>query len=116
MLWEMLPPFSVSLAGLMFIFLMAQILKIMKWIVNYHIGLGQVFKALAYSTPYFLSFVIPMAVSLSFGIIFATLITLFLIPCLYMLQEDGFAKSRIVWNWLKGPVETRPDAYRRDRS
>jgi multidrug efflux pump subunit AcrB len=33
-------------------------------------------------------FVIPMAISLSFGIIFATVITLFLIPSLYMLQED----------------------------
>ena len=33
-------------------------------------------------------FVIPMAISLSFGIIFATIITLFLIPSLYMLQED----------------------------
>jgi multidrug efflux pump subunit AcrB len=36
-------------------------------------------------------FVIPMAISLSFGIIFATVITLFLIPSLYMLQGDfGF--------------------------
>jgi len=34
------------------------------------------------------SFVIPMAISLSFGIIFATIITLFLIPSLYLLQED----------------------------
>jgi multidrug efflux pump subunit AcrB len=33
-------------------------------------------------------FVIPMAISLSFGIIFATVITLFLIPSLYLLQED----------------------------
>jgi len=33
-------------------------------------------------------FVIPMAISLSFGIIFATIITLFLIPSLYLLQED----------------------------
>jgi len=33
-------------------------------------------------------FVIPMAISLSFGIIFATIITLFLIPALYLLQED----------------------------
>ena len=33
-------------------------------------------------------FVIPMAISLSFGIVFATVITLFLIPSLYMLQED----------------------------
>ncbi|MDX1405032.1 MAG: efflux RND transporter permease subunit [Woeseiaceae bacterium] len=33
-------------------------------------------------------FVIPMAISLSFGIVFATLITLFLVPSLYMLQAD----------------------------
>ena len=33
-------------------------------------------------------FVQPMAISLSFGIIFATVITLFLIPALYMLQLD----------------------------
>ena len=31
---------------------------------------------------------IPMAISLSFGIVFATVITLFLIPSLYLLQED----------------------------
>jgi len=33
-------------------------------------------------------FVIPMAISMSFGIIFATVITLFLIPCLYLLMQD----------------------------
>ncbi|MFT5519754.1 MAG: multidrug efflux pump subunit AcrB [Enterobacterales bacterium] len=33
-------------------------------------------------------FVIPMAISMSFGIIFATVITLFLIPCLYLILED----------------------------
>ncbi len=33
-------------------------------------------------------YVIPMAISLSFGIVFATVITLFLIPSLYLLQED----------------------------
>lgn len=31
---------------------------------------------------------IPMAVSLAFGILFATLITLILIPCLYAILED----------------------------
>jgi multidrug efflux pump subunit AcrB len=39
-------------------------------------------------------FVIPTAVSISFGIVFATIITLFLIPSLYMLQEDGLAALR----------------------
>ena len=33
-------------------------------------------------------FLIPMALSLGFGILFATLITLFLVPSLYLLRED----------------------------
>ena len=39
-------------------------------------------------------FVIPTAISISFGIVFATVITLFLIPSLYLLQEDGLAFFR----------------------
>ena len=45
-------------------------------------------------------FVIPTAISMSFGIVFATGITLFLIPSLYMLQQDGFARFRQFKNWL----------------
>lgn len=33
-------------------------------------------------------FMIPMAISLGFGILFATIITLILVPCLYLLIED----------------------------
>jgi multidrug efflux pump subunit AcrB len=33
-------------------------------------------------------FLIPMATSLAFGIVFATVITLLLIPCLYVMLED----------------------------
>jgi multidrug efflux pump subunit AcrB len=33
-------------------------------------------------------FLIPMAISLGFGIIFATLITLLLVPSLYLIVED----------------------------
>ena len=33
-------------------------------------------------------FIIPMAISLGFGIVFATVITLFLIPSLYLIKED----------------------------
>ncbi|RUO38108.1 acriflavin resistance protein [Aliidiomarina shirensis] len=33
-------------------------------------------------------FVIPMAISLAFGILFATVITLLLIPCLYLVLDD----------------------------
>ena len=50
-------------------------------------------------------YVIPMAISLSFGIMFATAITLFLIPALYMLQIDGFARTRYLWDLLLGRPE-----------
>jgi multidrug efflux pump subunit AcrB len=33
-------------------------------------------------------FMIPMAISLGFGILFATAITLVLVPCLYLAVED----------------------------
>ena len=40
-------------------------------------------------------FMIPMAISLGFGIVFATIITLVLVPCLYLIIED----TRIfLWN------------------
>jgi hypothetical protein len=31
---------------------------------------------------------VPMAISLAFGILFATVITLFLVPCLYLMLDD----------------------------
>jgi multidrug efflux pump subunit AcrB len=42
-------------------------------------------------------FMIPMAISLGFGILFATLITLIFIPSLYMILEDfaGFIRSKL---------------------
>ncbi|MCP4272691.1 MAG: efflux RND transporter permease subunit [Gammaproteobacteria bacterium] len=47
-------------------------------------------------------FVIPMAISMSFGIIFATVITLFLIPSLYLLLEDFTAWTGRVKRFLLG--------------
>jgi multidrug efflux pump subunit AcrB len=44
--------------------------------------------------------VIPTAISIGFGIIFATVITLFLVPALYLLQVDFFKRMREVRNWL----------------
>ena len=32
----------------------------------------------------------PVAISLAFGVLFATVITLLLVPALYMIVEDGF--------------------------
>jgi multidrug efflux pump subunit AcrB len=56
--------------------------------------------------------VVPTAVSISFGIIFATVITLFLIPALYMLQEDSFVAIRRVKSWLLGQ---QPESESSDR-
>ncbi len=36
------------------------------------------------------AFFVPMAISLAWGILFATVITLFLVPCLYLIMEDLF--------------------------
>ncbi len=36
------------------------------------------------------AFIIPMAISLAFGVLFATVITLILVPCLYLIVEDYF--------------------------
>jgi multidrug efflux pump subunit AcrB len=58
-------------------------------------------------------YMIPMAISLSFGILFATVITLFLIPTLYMLQIDGFARTRRIMNWVldrQGAADTSETA------
>ena len=33
-------------------------------------------------------YIVPMAISLGFGIVFATAVTLLLVPCLYLILED----------------------------
>jgi hypothetical protein len=55
-------------------------------------------------------FVIPTAISISFGIMFATIITLFLIPSLYMLQEDFFARTTQVKRWMFRQPQPERDA------
>ncbi len=46
---------------------------------------------------------IPMAVSLAFGILFATGITLFLIPTAYLAAEDIVGHLGRAWRWYKKP-------------
>jgi multidrug efflux pump subunit AcrB len=47
-------------------------------------------------------FLIPMGVSLGFGIMFATVITLFLVPINYLVLEDVKRVCRAVWNFEVG--------------
>jgi Cu/Ag efflux pump CusA len=52
---------------------------------------------------------IPMAASLAFGILFATVITLFLIPALYLILDDIGGWRRRVWERLR-PARSGPHA------
>ncbi|MFO7965242.1 MAG: efflux RND transporter permease subunit [Desulfobacterales bacterium] len=45
-------------------------------------------------------FITPMAISLGFGVLFATFVTLFLIPCLYMMLEDGLNLAGRIRGWF----------------
>ena len=56
--------------------------------------------------------VIPMAVSLAFGILFATVITLFLIPILYLILDDFKKWLREAWGHIipgRYEHQTTPD-------
>ncbi len=49
-------------------------------------------------------FVIPMAVALGFAVMYATLLTLILVPCLYVILGDIRAAFRWVWQRIRGTV------------
>ena len=48
---------------------------------------------------------IPMAISLGFGIVFATVITLFIVPCLYMIHDDATRFGAAVMRFVRGDFE-----------
>jgi multidrug efflux pump subunit AcrB len=52
-------------------------------------------------------FLIPMAASLAFGILFATVITLYLIPSAYLVAEDIKVQIGRFWNWYFKPLNTK---------
>lgn len=54
-------------------------------------------------------FLIPMAASLAFGILFATAITLFLVPSAYVAAEEIRAHTRRAWNWYRKPFRNAGD-------
>lgn len=59
--------------------------------------------------------VIPMAVALGFAVLYATFVTLILVPCLYMILED--LKAKFVWFFgLFGKIFKRKGTVPLDRS
>ena len=63
------------------------------------------------------SFVIPMAISLAFGVMFATVITLFLVPALYTILEDFGDTGRDRSMAIQAPRDRRAslDGHRQAR-
>ena len=58
-------------------------------------------------------FLIPMAVSLAFGVVFATIVTLYLIPCSLLLASDGKRILAGLRNWYMEPFrKVQHDAQR----
>jgi Cu/Ag efflux pump CusA len=55
-------------------------------------------------------FLKPMAVSLGFGILFATAITLLLIPTAYLALEDLKGLFRSLWRWYAKPFKEGEEA------
>jgi len=51
-------------------------------------------------------FMIPMAISLGFGILFATSITLVIVPCLYLMAEDVHRVIRWLPSTSREPTAT----------
>ncbi len=62
---ELLPPFSLSVLVFSFIFLMARMIKITHWIVNYDVSIVSLALMICYSMPLFLVFVLPMSIMMS---------------------------------------------------
>ena len=59
---EMLAPFALCVLFFTFLFLMAEMIKITNWIVNYNVSVAAVFAALCFTIPALLTFVVPMSV------------------------------------------------------
>jgi lipopolysaccharide export system permease protein len=62
---EFLGPFAVNVLFFTFIFLMAQLIEITNWIVNYNINLVTILWMLFYQMPFLLIFVIPISVMIT---------------------------------------------------
>ena len=72
-LTEMLAPFSINVIVFTFLFLMAELVKITNWIVNYNLSIFSVFTLIFFTMPWFLMFIIPMSVMLAVVLTFLRL-------------------------------------------
>ncbi len=62
---EFVSPFTVNVLFFTFILLMAELIQITNWIVNYNISLSIILRMIFYQMPYFLIFVIPLSIMIT---------------------------------------------------
>ena len=62
---EFLTPFAVNVLFFTFIFLMAELIEITNWVVNYNINLATILLMIFYQMPFLLIFVIPISVMIT---------------------------------------------------
>ncbi|MEJ2728796.1 MAG: LPS export ABC transporter permease LptF, partial [Deltaproteobacteria bacterium] len=62
---EFILPFTVNVLFFTFIFLMAELIQITNWIVNYNVSLSIILRMIFYQTPFFLIFVIPLSIMIT---------------------------------------------------
>jgi len=58
-------------------------------------------------------FLKPMAIAIGFGVLFATFITLIMVPCLYLILEDILRTLKRPLKWFGISQDTQPDAIMR---
>ena len=61
-------------------------------------------------------FLIPMAVSLAYGVLFATAITLYLVPCTLLVGNDLSTGARAFTRWYTKPFQDASDSGSRETS
>ena len=62
---EMSAPFLINILVFSFLFLMAKMIEITNWIVNYNLNIWSVLALIAYMMPWLLIFIIPMSVMMA---------------------------------------------------
>jgi lipopolysaccharide export system permease protein len=70
---EFLAPFAVNVSFFTFIFLMAELIQITNWIVNYSINLVTILRMIFYQIPFLLIFVLPISVMITILLTFLRL-------------------------------------------
>jgi lipopolysaccharide export system permease protein len=72
---EMLVPFGLCVLFFTFLFLMAEMIRVVNWIVNFNVSLASVCAAILFTIPFLLTFVLPMSIMVAVLLTFLRLST-----------------------------------------